>query len=58
MFTLEDFREYYEHDSNCSGNNFTEPNDENGLKQCLDCAGVFDQDGNGVAVTSKKFDEH
>ena len=52
---LEDDRVYYTHDSNCSEKNFTELNDK-GLKTCLDCAGVFDENGNGVCVTSKKFD--
>lgn len=49
-------REYYFHDNECSGKNFTELN-ERGLKTCLDCGGVFNEDGNGVAVTDKRFDE-
>lgn len=48
-------RQYYQHETNCSKNNFT-PLNENELKTCLDCAGVFDKDGKGVAVTSYKFD--
>lgn len=54
-FDIEGNRVYYVHDSNCSRSNFAEPND-NGLKTCLDCAGIFDKDGKGVAVTDKRFD--
>lgn len=49
-------REFYSHDSTCSGNDFDPPN-ERGLKRCRDCSGVFDEKGNGVAVTDKRFDE-
>lgn len=55
MTDLEANREYYEHDSNCSKTNFTELNGK-GLKTCLDCAGIFDANGRGVAVTDKRFD--
>lgn len=48
-------RVYYEHDGNCSEKNFTEENNR-GLRTCLDCAGVFDKKGKGVAVTDKRFD--
>jgi hypothetical protein len=50
-------REYYEHDADCSRKNFT-PMNTRGLKTCLDCAGVFDVEGKGVAVTDKRFDEN
>lgn len=53
---LEGFRIYYIHDSNCSEDNFTEPNSR-GLRTCLDCAGIFDAEGKGVATTDKRFDE-
>lgn len=53
---MEIIREYYEHDAMCPANNFTELNTR-GVKTCLDCAGVFDKDGKGVAVTDKRFDE-
>lgn len=49
-------REYYEHNNLCDGKTFTELNAV-GHKTCLDCAGVFDKDGKGVCITSKKFDE-
>lgn len=55
MTNLEDYREYYEHDANCSEDNFTALN-EVGHKTCLDCAGIFDEEGHGVCITSKKFD--
>lgn len=55
--SLEQDRVYYEHDANCSKDNFTEPN-ERGVKTCLDCAGHFDENGKGLAVTSKRFDEN
>lgn len=48
-------RVYYEHDADCSTKDFTELS-PNGLKTCVDCAGVFDADGKGVSTTSKKFD--
>jgi len=48
-------RQFYVHDSNCSKDNFEEPN-STGLKTCKDCAGIFDADGKGVAVTDKRFD--
>lgn len=50
-------RIYYEHDITCNKDNFTEVN-ERGLRTCLDCAGVFDAEGKGVAVTDKRFDEN
>lgn len=53
---MEIIREYYEHGPLCDGKTFTELS-EIGLKKCLDCAGVFDADGKGVAVTDKRFDE-
>lgn len=53
---LSERRVYYIHDANCSGDNFSETSEQTGLKQCLDCAGVFDQEDKGVAITSKKFD--
>lgn len=49
-------REYYAHDATCPANNFTEKN-ARGLRTCLDCAGVFDENDKGVAVTDKRFDE-
>lgn len=52
---IEQERVYYEHDATCSEDNFTELNDRM-LKTCLDCAGVFDAFGKGVAVTDKRFD--
>lgn len=52
---LESQRVYYEHDAACSQTNFTAEN-EKGLRTCLDCAGVFDASGKGVAVTDKRFD--
>ncbi len=48
-------RVYYNHDSNCNKKNFTVIN-ERGLRTCLDCAGIFDEKGNGVATTDKRFD--
>lgn len=55
---LEEYREYYEHDANCSKENFTEPN-ERGIKTCLDCAGQFkDSDGKGIAKTAKVMDKY
>lgn len=48
-------REYYTHDGGCPADNFTELNDR-GLKTCLDCAGVFDEAGKGVATTDRRFD--
>jgi len=52
----EDGREYYEHDSGCSRDNWSTAN-ETGLRVCKDCAGVFDAEGKGVSVTDKRFDE-
>lgn len=49
-------REYYEHGALCSGKNFAEKN-ARGLRTCIDCAGVFDENGKGVCVTDKRFDE-
>lgn len=54
---LEANRQYYEHDAICDGQSFT-PLNSRGLKTCLDCAGVFDAEGKGVAVTDKRFDEN
>lgn len=54
---IEEERVYYTHNAECDKKNFTEPN-ARGLRTCLDCAGVFDEKGNGVAVTSRKFDEN
>jgi hypothetical protein len=51
-------REYYVHESVCTRKDFY-PTNARGLKQCKDCAGVFDaKTGNGVAVTDKRFDEN
>lgn len=50
-------REYYTHDGGCPAKNFTELNDR-GLKTCIDCAGVFDEAGKGVATTDRRFDEN
>lgn len=49
-------REFYEHEPYCDKDNFSLPN-ERGLRLCNDCAGMFDKDGNGVAVTDLRFDE-
>jgi hypothetical protein len=49
-------RTYYTHDFGCRPE-FHPPN-ERGLKQCIDCAGIFDADGKGVAVTDTRFDEN
>lgn len=54
-FDLTD-REHYVHDNNCSKTDFEEPN-AHGYKRCKECSGVFDENGNGVAITDKKFDE-
>lgn len=48
-------RERYEHNSLCDGKTFDEPN-ERGLKRCLDCSGIFDENGKGVAIQDKRFD--
>lgn len=48
-------REYYEHDSRCDKKSWGPVNDR-GLKRCLDCSGIFDENGKGVAVTDKRFD--
>lgn len=48
-------REYYTHDNACPQNRFT-PLNARGLKTCLDCAGIFDEEGKGVALTDKRFD--
>lgn len=55
--TGEIIREYYEHDADCSGENFHEANSR-GLRTCIDCAGVFDEEGKGVALTDYRFDEN
>lgn len=49
-------REYYQHDGGCPAKNFTERG--RGLKTCDDCAGVFDEQGKGVATTDRRFDEN
>ena len=48
---------HYEHDSNCSKKRFTALNDR-GLKTCLECAGIFDEKGNGVRVDDYRFDKN
>lgn len=53
---IEELRVRYEHDGNCSKTAFHPPN-PNGLKQCVECAGIFDAAGKGVWVTDKRFDE-
>lgn len=50
-------RTYYTHSSECSAKQFYEPN-ARGLRICKECAGIFDEDGKGVAVTDKRFDEN
>lgn len=52
---MEEERVYYQHDANCDKKTFTEVN-ERGLKTCTQCAGVFDENGKGVATTDKRFD--
>ena len=52
---LEENRVYYQHELWCTTDNWA-PEETNGMRTCLDCAGVFDKDGKGVCVTSKKFD--
>lgn len=54
---MEIIREYYEHGPLCDGETFG-PVNARGLKQCVDCAGIFDEEGKGVCITSKKFDEN
>lgn len=54
MIVKEDGQFYYEHEIQCSGTNFTDLVD--GVKTCLDCAGIFDADGKGIAATDKRFD--
>lgn len=49
-------RVYYEHNASCRKDKFLEPNAK-GLKTCIDCAGIFDKDGKGIAVTDKRLDE-
>ncbi len=62
---LEQERVFYIHDGNCSEKNFTEligtgifdkDGKEKKIKRCLDCSGIFDEEGKGVAVTDKVFD--
>lgn len=50
----EDGQFYYEHDANCSETQFSEVVD--GVKTCLECAGIFDAEGKGIAATDKRFD--
>ncbi len=50
-------REYYTHNASCAKDNFTELNDR-GMKKCLDCAGMFNEDGSGVSLTDTRFDEN
>ena len=54
MYT-EDGREHYVHDANCSKEKFTEENSV-GLRTCLECAGIFDENGVGAAIQDKRFD--
>ena len=49
-------RVFYTHDGGCSKTKF-HPANENGLRTCIECSGVFDKAGKGVCVTSKLFDE-
>lgn len=60
-YDLETNRQFYEHDANCSKKNFTELSAERidgrkRFKTCLDCAGIFDEDGKGIAITDIRFD--
>lgn len=56
MTNLEDFREYYEHDAECTPDELG-PINRLGLRKCKGCAGVFMADGKtGLALTSKRFD--
>lgn len=48
-------REYYQHDAACPADDF-HPENDRGLRTCKGCAGVFDKEGKGVAVTDKRFD--
>lgn len=48
-------REFYIHDGDCSEKNF-QPLEGSDLKRCLDCSGIFDKNGKGVAITDKRFD--
>lgn len=50
-------RVFYQHGASCDGKSFTELN-ERGLKTCLDCAGIFDAEGKGIAVTDRRLDEN
>lgn len=51
------FRERYQHDAGCDRESFT-PENERGLRTCKDCAGVFDEKGEGVAIQDRRFDEN
>jgi len=51
----EQVRVYYSHDAGCDGESFHETNGW-GLKTCIQCAGIFDAEGNGVCITDKRFD--
>lgn len=50
-------REYYIHDAMCDEKSFDDPN-ERGIRRCQDCSGFFDENGKGVAITDKRFDEN
>lgn len=52
---IEEQRVYYNHEPGCDDDDLGQPN-ARGLRTCNNCAGVFDAEGKGVAVTSKKFD--
>lgn len=52
---IEIIREYYEHDGACDAKTWG-PTNARGLKRCLDCSGIFNEHGIGVAVTDKRFD--
>lgn len=53
---LEEGREYYDHSGDCTRTNFT-PLNERGFHTCLDCAGIFDADGKGLALLDRRLDE-
>lgn len=57
MTDLNDFREHYEHDEECTPEMLTEVNPLTGFRGCFGCSGVFYQDGvTGVAKTHTNFD--
>ena len=55
-FDIQAEREFYAHDSNCSEENMTPPTSK-GIRTCLDCAGLFGPDGEGIATTDKRMDQ-